>query len=112
MAGFVTSLIVTASAIMLSGVPAAPLEEAGSISFIFLMILIPFLVLPSLRVVSRGTLLTLVLVTVLFWILVLASAGNSRGGVNIGLGFAVILSPVLIGSIVLVIERLLGSRAG
>lgn len=81
-------------------------EEAGPIGFRFLLMFLPFGVLPSLGVVSKRAILALALITLLFWGFVLVVGARSKGNVNFGLIFVCLLSPLLIGAIALAIDRL------
>ena len=92
----VTSVIVTALTIVFRGDVNELPDEVLSIIFTFLWIFLPFAILPSVAALRRRAIVTVALVTALFWTSVLMIANSAENDVNFGLIFVLLLSPALV----------------
>ena len=108
--GAVTALVVVGSTLLLTGSLDDLSEEWASVLLTFLWIFLPFAVLPSVAVVSTRVLPTLVVVTLIFWAVVLLMTSGSSNDANFGVAFAIFLSPAVIGLTALLGDRVLRSR--
>ena len=108
--GVATSLTITATSAVITGMHESLFEEIGPVAFMFVLIFLPFAVLPSRKDASKRRLVVSVLTTFCFWTIFLFLARRSKGGVNFGLAFVTFLSPILIWWATRVIERFFGSK--
>lgn len=108
--GVVASLVVTALVIARQGGLSEASEEAFSWLFIFVWVLLPFVILPSIAPLPRRAIFTAVLATMLVWVSSMIVASVSGNDVNFGLIAVLLLSPGLIVLTVLSIERFVRSR--
>jgi hypothetical protein len=108
--GVATSLTITTTSVGLTGMHENLSEEIVPIAFMFILILLPFALLPSRKDASKLRLVASSLTTLCFWTVFLLLARRSRGDFNFGLAFAVFLSPILIWWVALVVDLLFGSR--
>jgi hypothetical protein len=99
-------LAITVTAIALNDTFVEAYQDPIPHVFMFLWILLPFLVFSTIGIsAEKRPLRNLVLVTLLFWIVFQVVAQLSSGGVNFAAVFAALLSPLLVGIIVVALEH-------
>jgi hypothetical protein len=101
--GMLFAIAVTALSVALRGVPDL-FDEVAPIAAVMLIIFLPFGLLPLFGSASRSDLVSLSVVSAVFWLVMLAIAATSTGGASIGLGLVGLASPVIICTAAIALE--------
>lgn len=115
-AKFIVSGFAISASIIAFSIATGKIMEAGSdfdyelpgVVFVFLLIILPFVMLPVFRVLSNRALFGAFVSTLIFWALFLLFSKD--GDANIGLIFFMISSPVFVILVALAVDRFLHFR--